>query len=197
MAEPPTGKIEPPAHDGNPLPLLGPLLNGLRIPKLAPLLVLAALVGIPVGVLAVQQLHLQAAGVAAPADGTRTVEVVAYQWGYDPPVITVKKGERVRILVTSRDVTHGFQIADYGIDLEVHPGRWYSAEFTADKPGTFTMRCSVFCAATPAAAGRHNDMEPGTDMNASPMGSGMGGMDPGAMMVHHFQMTGSLVVEET
>lgn len=197
MAEPPLEKTGLPAPGGDSFPVLGPLLDGLQIPKLAPLLVLVALVGIPVGVLAYQQLHLQGAGALAPADGVRTIHIEAYQWGFEPSTVTVKRGERVRILATSRDVTHGLQISNYGIDMEVKPGRWASAEFTADKPGTFTMRCSVFCSATPAAASRHSDMMSGAaGMDPGAVNSGMAGMDPSAMMAHHFQMTGNLVVEE-
>jgi nitrosocyanin len=71
--------------------------------------------------------------------------VEAYQFGFDPAQITVHKGDIVRILVTSRDVPHGFFIKEYNINVPVKKGEVKRIEFLADKAGTFDIRCSVYC----------------------------------------------------
>ena len=72
-------------------------------------------------------------------------KITAKQFQFDPATIEVSKGDKVRLLVTSTDVPHGFSIAEYGINVRVNPGKTETVEFTADKQGTFTAFCSVFC----------------------------------------------------
>ena len=79
------------------------------------------------------------------ADDFREINVTAYQWKFDPEVIKVKNGEKVRLLVKSIDVRHGFAIAEYGLDVKIDPGQVVPVEFVADKSGTFSAYCSVPC----------------------------------------------------
>ena len=72
--------------------------------------------------------------------------VVAYQYGFEPSTITVKKGDRVKITFTSRDVNHGVMIPDFGKATPVFTkGQSQTIEFIADKSGTFEYSCSVYC----------------------------------------------------
>jgi nitrosocyanin len=71
--------------------------------------------------------------------------VVAYRWGFEPSVISVNKGDKVRITATSRDVPHGFAIDEYGINLYLDGLRPKTVEFIADKAGTFIFYCNVPC----------------------------------------------------
>lgn len=75
----------------------------------------------------------------------KAINVEAYKYGYSPDPIVVKKGDSVRILATSKDVTHGFAIKEYGINAVLHKGKNTEIKFVADKVGTFVIRCSVFC----------------------------------------------------
>ncbi len=75
----------------------------------------------------------------------RTVEVHVKRFGYDPGVITVRRGETVVLKLISDDVTHGFYLFDYGIEASVDPGETRIIGFVADKPGRFSFRCSVTC----------------------------------------------------
>ena len=59
--------------------------------------------------------------------------------------IEINKGDKVRLIVTSIDVPHGIAIPEYGINERLDPGKPVTIEFTADKEGTFTTFCSVFC----------------------------------------------------
>jgi polyferredoxin len=75
----------------------------------------------------------------------RTIDVQVKRFGYDPGIITVRRGETVVIKLTSADVTHGFYLFDYGIRASVDPGEIRVIGFVADKPGRFSFRCSVTC----------------------------------------------------
>ncbi len=75
----------------------------------------------------------------------REIRIVARQWEFEPNVIRVKKGERVRLIVTSEDVVHGLAFPDYGINKEIAPGNEVVIEFVADKGGEFQGFCSVYC----------------------------------------------------
>ena len=75
----------------------------------------------------------------------REIRVRAFQFSFDPKEIRVKEGERVRLIITSEDVPHGFSLPDFGINEYLAPGKETIVEFTANKKGTFEFRCSVFC----------------------------------------------------
>jgi len=75
----------------------------------------------------------------------KEIKVEAFQFGYLPEVIKVKKGDIVRIMLTTRDVPHGFMIKEYGIDVKVKKGEKKEFEFLADKKGEFDIICSVYC----------------------------------------------------
>jgi cytochrome c oxidase subunit 2 len=66
--------------------------------------------------------------------------------GFEPSVIKVKKGEKVRIVVEGMDVTHGFTIKSLGVDLgEIKPGEKKAFEFVADKEGVYVFKCTIMC----------------------------------------------------
>ena len=79
------------------------------------------------------------------AGEVKEFHITAKQFQFDPATIEVKKGDKVRLIVTSMDVPHGFSIAEYGINERLDVGRPVTIEFTADKQGSFTAFCSVFC----------------------------------------------------
>src|SRR3989344_3641790 len=72
-------------------------------------------------------------------------KIKAKQFEFSPSTIEVNKGDKVRLIVTSSDVPHGIAIKEYGINEQLSPGKPVTIEFTADKTGTFTAFCSVFC----------------------------------------------------
>lgn len=82
------------------------------------------------------------------ADGSavvREMRIEAFRFGFSPGVMTVKKGERVRLLVTSRDVLHGVLLREYRINVTVRRGEIRKIEFVAGTPGEFVIRCPVYC----------------------------------------------------
>ena len=62
----------------------------------------------------------------------------------DNPLV-VPVGKRVRLLVTSTDVIHGWYVPQLGINQYGIPGFIKDVWFTADKVGTFKGQCSQIC----------------------------------------------------
>ena len=82
------------------------------------------------------------------ADGdVKEFTITAKQFQFEPATIEVNKGDKVKLVITSTDVPHGFKITEYGINERLEPGKPVTIEFTADKQGTFTTFCSVACGA--------------------------------------------------
>ena len=77
--------------------------------------------------------------------GVRIIQMTAKRYGFDPNVINVKQGEKVRLIITALDRDHGFKLAAYDINQILKKGDATTIEFTADKAGTFTFRCSEYC----------------------------------------------------
>lgn len=78
-------------------------------------------------------------------DGVREISMSAYQFAFDPDEVVVKKGEKVRLVVKSTDVTHGLAIEAFDIDRELPPGEEKIIEFTPEKTGNIHFHCSVYC----------------------------------------------------
>ena len=78
-------------------------------------------------------------------NGVRIIEIEAFKYGYNPTPIVVKEGEKVRFLLTSKDVMHGFGIADLGIDVKIPPKKTTTFEFTPKQTGTYEIRCTSYC----------------------------------------------------
>lgn len=88
--------------------------------------------------------------LTAVADGqtaARTIEVTAGEYKFEPAVIEVAEGERVLLKARVTDgKKHGLAIKELGIKVALpKTGEVVPIEFTAGKPGTLTIACSVYC----------------------------------------------------
>lgn len=83
---------------------------------------------------------------APPATGAvHEIQMTAKKYEFNPSTITVKKGERVRLIITALDKDHGIKIDAFKIDQILKKGSPATVEFTADKAGEFPFECSKFC----------------------------------------------------
>lgn len=80
---------------------------------------------------------------AAPAE--RVIRIEASQFAFSPAEIKVNPGDTVTLELTSLDVVHGLYLDGYGLQLEADPGQTQTLTFTANRAGTYRMRCSITC----------------------------------------------------
>ena len=87
------------------------------------------------------------ARAADGAEETRAIVITAKRFEFVPSTITLKKGETVKLVVTSEDVTHGLFIRPLKIDTDLTPGKTEELTVTPQAAGTFTAICHHFCGA--------------------------------------------------
>ncbi|NQV91579.1 cupredoxin domain-containing protein [Candidatus Woesearchaeota archaeon] len=78
-------------------------------------------------------------------EGVVEVSMIAKKWEFIPAEIKVKKGDKVKLTISSEDVDHGIALAAFDINVKFKPGETKTVEFVADKVGTYTFSCNVFC----------------------------------------------------
>jgi heme/copper-type cytochrome/quinol oxidase subunit 2 len=94
----------------------------------------------------------------------KDINMKAESWRFTPNIIEVNKGDLVRLhFTTAQDEValyngHGFGIEGYNVNAFLLKGTQQTVEFIADKPGTFTFRCTSFCSAPEAAIENHFNM---------------------------------------
>jgi cytochrome c oxidase subunit II len=84
-------------------------------------------------------------GKGAPDGAPRVVDITAKRFEFNPKEITLKRGEKVTLRLTSADVTHGFFQKELGIDLEIIPGKTAEVTITPVAAGSYTIICDHFC----------------------------------------------------
>jgi cytochrome c oxidase subunit 2 len=85
-------------------------------------------------------------GAAVHGQGSeRVVEVAVKKFEYIPPEVTLKKGEPVRLELTSLDRLHGFDLPELGIRVDVKPDETVTVRLTPSKAGAFVFHCDIFC----------------------------------------------------
>lgn len=75
----------------------------------------------------------------AVQENVKEINIDAFRFGYEPSQITVKKGEKVRLVVNNVDTPHGIRIPEFDAKGE------NIVEFTPDKTGEFEWYCSIPC----------------------------------------------------
>jgi len=75
----------------------------------------------------------------------RVVSIVASNFAFTPNAITVKKGEKVTLRITSTEGIHGFGIPDMGVNERIAPGDTIDITLDTSIAGTFAFRCTVPC----------------------------------------------------
>jgi cytochrome c oxidase subunit 2 len=99
---------------------------------------------------------------SSSGDAVQVITVTAKKYEFDPSLIRVKQGTKVRLSITATDHDHGFKISPFpdGAEKSGDPGLVFSSpqdctkiekgktvtvEFVAQKAGTYSFRCCVVC----------------------------------------------------
>ena len=85
--------------------------------------------------------------VPSPVPQERTFRIEARQFSFSPSELQVNVGDTITLQLVSMDVVHGLYLDGYGISVQADPGQTRTMTFTASKPGSFRLRCSVTCGA--------------------------------------------------
>lgn len=87
--------------------------------------------------------------IAATESASESVylTMTASQFAFSPNRLTVPQGEKVVLDITSLDVPHGFALPEYQIVEELLPHQTKRIVFVANRKGTFSFVCSVYCGA--------------------------------------------------
>jgi len=80
------------------------------------------------------------------SEPVRTIDVRLARYAFSPERIELRRGERVRLNVTSADGAHGFQVKALGIKVRVpEDGKAVTVDVTPNEAGTFPVKCSEYC----------------------------------------------------
>ncbi|WP_176446459.1 cytochrome c oxidase subunit II [Lentibacillus sp. CBA3610] len=66
---------------------------------------------------------------------------------FTPADIEIPAGSEVTFIMTSKDVTHGFQIAGTNVNAMVMPGYVQTITQAFDEPGEYLILCNEYCGA--------------------------------------------------
>lgn len=85
--------------------------------------------------------------INTPAEASGAVKeftVDGSSFEFDPKIITVKKGEIIKIIFKDNDGRHNLVIDGYNVSTEIiGKGKEDTIQFVADKAGSFEYYCSV------------------------------------------------------
>jgi cytochrome c oxidase subunit 2 len=81
------------------------------------------------------------------------VYVHARKFSFAPAEITLKKGQTIKLVLISDDVTHGLTVSGLNIQAEIVKGHRTEVLVTPTEVGDYPGSCSVYCGSG------HRDME--------------------------------------
>lgn len=78
-------------------------------------------------------------------DSTFQVFIVAQMWSFEPSEIYLPVGAEVDFYLSTKDVVHGFNIAEKGINMMAVYGGINKTTAKFDEPGVYQMICHEYC----------------------------------------------------
>lgn len=85
--------------------------------------------------------------IAKLGDKHYEVRFLSKMWAFEPSRVTVPAGSTLELSITSKDVTHGFQILGTNVNLMAVPGVVTPASVRFTKPGIYSIVCHEYCGA--------------------------------------------------
>lgn len=84
-------------------------------------------------------------GIKEVGDNKYEVVMTLQAFSFTPGDIEVPAGAEVTFVMTSKDVTHGFQVAGTNINAMVMPGQIQEITHTFKEPGNYLVLCNEYC----------------------------------------------------
>jgi cytochrome c oxidase subunit II len=78
-------------------------------------------------------------------DKTYQVYAVATMWQFQPAEIYIPTGSEVDFFLTSKDVVHGFNIAEKNVNLMAVYGNINKSTVKFGEPGVYKITCHEYC----------------------------------------------------
>ena len=87
-----------------------------------------------------------ASQVNGSTEEVRTIDVLASRFKFEPSIITVTQGDRIRLRLRSADRDHHFAIKAFRVKTLIpKTGEAVTVDFVADRAGTFEFTCAEYC----------------------------------------------------
>jgi cytochrome c oxidase subunit 2 len=78
-------------------------------------------------------------------EDVKEIKITAQQFDFSPDRITLKKGQKVKLVLTSTDVAHAFVIIPLKVDTDIPPGKTTEVTLVPKKTGKFRAFCDHYC----------------------------------------------------
>jgi cytochrome c oxidase subunit 2 len=81
----------------------------------------------------------------SPEPAPPVIRITARKWSFTPDEIRLVVGQPAILELVSLDVTHGFNVPDLGVRVDVERGQSIRIPVRPARAGTFAFHCDVFC----------------------------------------------------
>lgn len=78
-------------------------------------------------------------------DNVYQVYMLAQMWNFEPSEIYLPVGAEVDFYLSSKDVVHGFHIADKNVNMMAVPGGINKTSTVFNEPGIYPIVCHEYC----------------------------------------------------
>lgn len=102
------------------------------------LIITMILVFAVIGIFAFSSINITG-NVAKETQKTKEIIIDAVRFKYTPNIITLKEGEKIKLIINNIDTPHGIRIPKFNVQGES------GLEFTPDKKGEFDFYCLIPC----------------------------------------------------
>ncbi|WP_421380898.1 cytochrome c oxidase subunit II [Bacillus salacetis] len=86
-------------------------------------------------------------GITQVGENEYEVVMTLQLFTFTPSEIEIPAGATVHFTLTSKDVVHGFQIANTNVNAMVMPGQIQKITQKFDEPGSYLVLCNEYCGA--------------------------------------------------
>ena len=81
--------------------------------------------------------------VARGAVSQEEIRIEASRSGFKPKVVNLRKGDGVRLVLTTADEEHCFAVDQLRIEKRIVRGKTTTVGLTVDRPGTYPFHCCL------------------------------------------------------